>query len=62
MRSKSEADRRRGMTKLIVGFQNFANVHEYYKFSYSREISKSVTNTGKETGAKLNISTIFKSS
>jgi hypothetical protein len=47
MLSKTEADKRRGMTKLIVDFRNFAKAPEYYKFSYSREISKSVTNIGK---------------
>jgi len=45
MRSESEADRRRCLTKLIVGFQTFANEPEYFKFSYSREISKFVTST-----------------
>ena len=62
MRSESEADRGRGMTKLIAGFQNFANVTEHYKFSYSREISKFVTSTRKSKGTNLKISVTFKTS
>jgi hypothetical protein len=62
MRRESEADRRRGMTKQIVDFQNFANAPKYYKFSYSREISKCVTSTGKETNTKMKISVTFKTS
>ena len=62
MRSESEAVRGRGMTKLIVGFQNFANVTEHYKFSYSREISKFVTSTGKFKGTNMKISVIFETS
>jgi hypothetical protein len=62
MRSDSEADRWRDMTELIVGFQNFANATEYYKFSYSREISKYVTSTGKFKGTNLKISVTFKTS
>jgi len=59
---ESEADRRRGMKMLIVGFQYFANATERYKFSYSREISKYVTSTGKFKGNILNIILTFKTS
>ena len=61
MRSESGAVRRRGMKKLIVGFQNFANVTEHYKFSYSKEFSKYATSTGKFKGTNLKISVTFKS-
>ena len=47
------------MAKLIVGFKNFANATEYYKLSYSREISKYVTSTGKFKGTNLKISVTF---
>ena len=62
MRSESEAVRGRGMTKLIVGFQNFANATEHYKFFYSREFSKYVTSTGKSKGTNMKISVIFETS
>ena len=59
---ESEADRWRGMTKLIVGFKNFTNATERYKFSYSREISKYITITRKFKGNILKISVTFKNS
>jgi hypothetical protein len=62
MRSDSEADRGRDMTELIFGFENFANATERKKFSYSREIPKLATITGKFKGTNLKINFTFKTS
>ena len=62
MRSESEADRWRGMKKLLVGFQNVANAPEHYKFPNSREISKYIMSTGIFKGSNLKISVTFKTS